>query len=98
MASKAIATIRCGICRSEKARVSVSAKGLAVVTCNACHCQTFARSDVSDRHIRDNMAPLPVLPVLPVLPAVTGAGGNTVTGVPAPEPEAKTHSGVWPFI
>jgi len=57
MASEAIGRIKCPICASKRARVSVSAKGLCCVTCNACHCQIFARSNYSDTLIRQGMTP-----------------------------------------
>lgn len=58
MANGAIGLYRCPCCGSEKARVTVSKAGLAVVTCNRCHCQMFARSEVSDDHIRQRILPL----------------------------------------
>lgn len=61
MANKTIGLFRCGICGSTKARVSVSRAGLPVITCNSCHSQTFARSDVSDGLIREQLLPLPVV-------------------------------------
>lgn len=49
---------RCPIgCGSHKARYTLSAKSLAVATCNACNCQVFARSDRSDETLRGNIAP-----------------------------------------
>jgi hypothetical protein len=51
-----IGTGRCAIgCGSNKARYSVSAKQLAVCTCNACNMQVFARSDRSDEILRANI-------------------------------------------
>lgn len=57
MASEAIGRVKCPICASKRARVSVSAKGLCCVTCNACHCQIFCRSNYSDTLIRQAMTP-----------------------------------------
>jgi hypothetical protein len=49
---------RCPIgCGSTKARYTLSAKQLAVGTCNACNCQVFARSDRSDELLRANITP-----------------------------------------
>lgn len=42
----------CPVCRSERARVSLSKAQLSVVTCNRCNCQLFCRSDLSDEIIR----------------------------------------------
>lgn len=67
---------RCPIgCGSEKARYTLSAKKLAVGTCNACNTQVFARSDRSDEILRRNIkteaappadpAPAPAPAVLP---------------------------------
>lgn len=51
-----IGTGRCPIgCGSHKARYTLSAKNLAVGTCNACNCQVFARSDRSDELLRANI-------------------------------------------
>lgn len=55
MASKTIGLYKCPCCSSVKARVSVSAKGLAVVTCNRCHLQMFTRSELSDQYVRDKI-------------------------------------------
>ena len=69
---------RCPIgCGSTKARYTVSAKQLAVGTCNACNCQVFARSDRSDELLRANIIksdpapadPAPAQPPAPALPA-----------------------------
>lgn len=58
MAGKTIGLYKCPCCSSVKARVSVSSKGLAVVTCNRCHLQMFTRSEVSDQHVRDKILAL----------------------------------------
>lgn len=44
---------RCPCCGSSKARYTLSKSGLAVVTCNSCNFQGFARSERSDQHLRD---------------------------------------------
>lgn len=55
-----IGTGRCPVgCGSTKARYTLSAKKLAVGTCNACNCQVFARSDRSDELLRANIAAAP---------------------------------------
>lgn len=55
---------RCPVCSSAKARYTLSAKKLAVITCNACNFQGFARSDRSDELLRQNIkaAAAPVVP------------------------------------
>lgn len=53
-----IGTGRCPIgCGSTKARYTLSAKGLAVGTCNSCNAQVFARSERSDEVLRANITP-----------------------------------------
>jgi hypothetical protein len=44
---------RCPVCASEKARLRVSTKQLAYITCDSCNVQLFARSDRSDRLVRE---------------------------------------------
>lgn len=55
--AEAIGRMKCPICSSKRARVSVSTKGRCCITCNACHFQGFARSDYSDTLIRSVMTP-----------------------------------------
>ena len=40
------------MCGSDKASLRLSAKQLAYLHCNTCHCQCFSRSDVSDSKLR----------------------------------------------
>lgn len=47
-----IGRARCPVCRSDRAHLRVSAKELAYTTCNACNSQCFARSEISDTHLR----------------------------------------------
>lgn len=52
----------CPVCKSTRARLRVSTKQLAYVTCDTCNAQVFARSDRSDEalralHINDEQAP-----------------------------------------
>lgn len=58
MASERIGHVKCWLCGSEKAGVSVSKSGLCCVTCNACHAQTFARGNYADSMIRQSMRPI----------------------------------------
>lgn len=66
MANEMIGTVRCPWCASDKAKVTVTKSGLCAVTCNACHSQTFARSDYSDTKIRQAMTPAQKQPAPPV--------------------------------
>ncbi len=54
---KRIGSCTCPICSSRKAEVRVSAKQLAYLVCNACNFQGFARSEQSDRLMRDRITP-----------------------------------------
>lgn len=63
-----IGQCRCPLCGSTSARLSVSAKQLAYVTCNGCQAQIFGRSDRSDGLLRalhikgDDQAPAKTAP------------------------------------
>ena len=79
---------RCPLCKSAKAFVSVSKRQLALITCNSCHSQTFARSDASDGIIRaeflintPDAANEPI--TAPVSPAATEPAPTILQG-PAP--------------
>ena len=52
-----LGTGRCPVCGSVKARYTLSSKQLAVVTCNACNFQGFARSEHSDERLRALITP-----------------------------------------
>jgi hypothetical protein len=60
MSNKAIGEVDCPLCRSKKAKVSVSKAGLTVMTCHRCNAQLFTRSDVSDGALRGLMRPMAV--------------------------------------
>ncbi len=81
-----LGTGRCPVCGSVKARYTLSSKQLAVVTCNACNFQGFARSEHSDERLRAlitpeaSPAPAPVDP--PPAPAASPA-----PAAPAAPPE-----------
>lgn len=68
----------CPVCRSPKARYTLSAKGLAVITCNGCNFQGFARSERSDELLRD------LIPK--AAPAADPAPGADPAPPPAPAP------------
>ena len=84
MANKAIGLLRCPVCRSDKARVSVSKAGYTVATCHHCHMQLFTRSVVSDGALRGLMRPIESEPEPEVAPEVKSS--------PAPEavPDLKS--------
>lgn len=81
---------RCPLCGSTSARLSVSAKQLAYVTCNGCQAQIFARSDRSDAILRATHVtqadPLPAPAPAPT-PATTPKPAPAVKPAPAPQPE-----------
>lgn len=87
-----IGTGRCPVgCGSAKARYTLSAKKLAVGTCNACNCQVFARSDRSDELLRANIvgaAPAP--DAVPVDKPSAPAPDHPVAD-PAPVKPVRTH-------
>lgn len=47
-----IGRARCPICSTDRARLRVSSKSLAYITCDTCNAQVFARSDRSDEKLR----------------------------------------------
>lgn len=75
---------RCGLCSSDKARVSLTKRGLCCVTCHACQCQLFARSDHSDMHIRRNLRAVDPEP----------APNTSAAASARPEPVAVPPAGV----
>lgn len=79
----------CPVCRSAKARYTLSAKGLCVITCNGCNFQGFARSERSDELLRD------LIPkAAPVADPAPGADPVPApTPAPTPQPETKPASG-----
>jgi hypothetical protein len=58
MSNKTIGEMTCPLCRSQKAKVSVSKAGLTVATCHRCHMQLFTRSDISDGALRAQIRPV----------------------------------------
>lgn len=48
MAAEKLGRCTCPLCRSDKARLSLSSKNLPVLTCDGCNIQLFTRSDRSD--------------------------------------------------
>lgn len=89
-----LGTGRCPVCGSVKARFTLSSKQLAVITCNACNFQGFARSEHSDEKLRALISPEPAAapapaPVADPLGAAVAAGFPPKTE-PQPEPTANT--------
>lgn len=87
MATDRIGHVKCWLCGSDKAGVSVSKAGLCVVTCNACHAQTFARGAYADTMIRQGMRPIAAA-VKEMVEAPT----------PAPAPEKPTATPSAPVV
>lgn len=80
-----LGTGRCPVCGSVKARYTLSAKQLAVITCNACNFQGFARSEHSDEKLRALITP-EAAPAPPPAPAADPSPAPTPAPVPAPPP------------
>lgn len=80
-----LGTGRCPVCGSIKARYTLSAKGLAVITCNACNFQGFARSEHSDEKLRALITP-EAAPAPPPAPAADPSPAPTPAPVPPPPP------------
>ena len=93
---------RCPVCGSIKARFTLSAKGLAVITCNACNFQGFARSEHSDEKLRalishePTAAPAPAAD--PPAPGAPGAPTPAPSPAPDPQPEPATTGGRRSFM
>lgn len=47
-----IGRCRCPVCNSQAARLRISARHLAYITCDGCHTQAFARGDQADALMR----------------------------------------------
>lgn len=86
-----LGTGRCPVCASSKARYTLSAKGLSVITCNACNFQGFARSERSDELLRANIIP-EVPPAAAPAPAAAAADQAPAPAAP-PAPKQPAGSG-----
>lgn len=84
-----LGTGRCPVCGSVKARFTLSAKQLAVITCNACNFQGFARSEHSDEKLRALISPEPAAAPAPAADPPAAAPAPT----PAPQPEPADDTG-----
>jgi len=109
MASDAVGRMKCPICSSKRARVSISKGGRAVLICNACHFQGFARSDYSDTLIRSAMTPeqkvveaesaAPAMPVPPAGQEIAPRGAAKVVAKAAPvELAQRVEEGAQPVV
>jgi len=76
----------CPVCRSPKARYTLSAKQLCVITCNGCNFQGFARSERSDELLRDL---IPKAPAADPAPGADPVPAPTPAPAPAPSPEPE---------
>lgn len=87
-----LGTGRCPVCGSIKARFTLSSKQLAVVTCNACNFQGFARSEHSDEKLRSLITP-EATPAPAPAPAADApaAPAAPVAAPPASTPESSTR-------
>lgn len=74
---------RCPVCDSPRARFGITARGLLCVTCDACNCQVFARSERSDDLLQARIA------AEPAAPAAAPAAAPMPAPVPAPAVAAK---------
>lgn len=81
----------CPVCRSPKARFTLSGKGLCVITCNGCNFQGFARSERSDELLRDLIPK--AAPAADPVTAADPAPAPTPAPPPPPQPETKPASG-----
>lgn len=94
-----LGTGRCPVCGSIKARFTLSAKQLAVITCNACNFQGFARSEHSDEKLRALISPEPTAAPAPAAdPPAPGAPAPAPSPAPAPQPEPATTGGRRSFM
>lgn len=104
-----IGACKCPVCSSKSARLRVSAKSLAYVTCNTCNSQVFARSDRSDEALRalhiPDAAPAPAAPPtpapapVPVVTPVTPAPAKPAAPAPIQPTKQPAPSGLgWGFL
>lgn len=85
MAAELIGRCRCPLC-SGTARLSLAKTGLAVVTCNGCNFQGFARSDNSDARLRALVVREPAAPAPEPAPEPAPAPPAPVPPAPPPKP------------
>ena len=97
-----IGRCRCPACESTRARLRVSAKQLAYVTCDTCNVQVFARSDRSDALLRALLVVEPAAaPISATPPAaqISAPVPKLPTVAPAARPSPATaRSTTWGFL
>lgn len=104
MAAEKIGRCTCPLCRSDKARLTLSKKQLPVLTCDGCNIQLFTRSDRSDALVRalliaepepaQDPAPAPAEPPKPA-PAPAPAADPQPTHAAAAKPAPAWGFGSW---
>lgn len=83
----------CPVCGSHKARLTVSKKQLACLTCNACNVQIFSRSDRSDEKLRSFIRAAPIAePISQPKPEPIETTSHQ------PEPVPKKSGMAWGFL
>lgn len=90
-----LGTGRCPVCGSVKARYTLSAKQLAVITCNACNFQGFARSEHSDEKLRALITPEAAPAPAPAADQPPPAAPVVATPPPAPAPAPRRSFMQW---
>lgn len=97
-----IGRCRCPVCSSTRARLRVSTKQLAYVTCDTCNAQVFARSDRSDAALRALHIAEPAEPATvdaqPAPPAPAVQHQPAPAAKPAPAPVAKPQGMGWGIL
>lgn len=86
MAAELIGRSRCPLCSSDKARLSLSKRGLSCLTCDGCNLQVFARSDNSDTRLRALVIREPAAPAPEPAPEPAPAPPAPVPPPPPPKP------------
>lgn len=87
----------CPVCRSPKARFTLSGKGLCVITCNGCNFQGFARSERSDELLRDLIpkAAADPAPGADPAPPPAPAPADPPAAPPPPQPQPRKSFLSW---
>jgi len=94
MAAEQIGRCKCPVCGGV-ARLSLAKSQLAVVTCNGCNFQGFARSDRSDEKLRALVIPEQKQDLTPAAPAPAPVAVPAVPPAPAPAPKPAGLWGGW---
>jgi hypothetical protein len=89
-----IGLARCPLCTSDRARLRVSAKKLAYLVCNGCHCQLFARGTHADTALRALMVG-PVTERASTKPPTRAPAATATPQAPAPPPPNGMSWGIF---